>query len=661
MSDNTLGDLTNTTEMHNQHTKKAQALGVKNDNAREALKIKQDFKSQPTGNNSKPAPTQDDFTEKENNQHAVEREKRSHKSDENMDPVADSIFKRGSDATADSASGVLTERRANSRYANEDDEESPEEQEEEEDEKENAMNRLKALLGSSKPKKKVQQPTPTQGPSLRKSMSTNEKESSNNDFLYTIERMRRELFYKLDIKVPNSDEEDDEISKIFYEGRDGQEYTVQVLQKFFESLRGKAKQFIQQYETSMEKSKSHPTTKQPEEEEKPTPSDDKESDKERIRRKLNEAKKQPQKQPSSSNKESLKSLLNATRSTKKAPVTDINEVIKVDSQVLNYGTVNPGKLLGSILVISNTSDEEQTIEINIDAATETYDRDEILKVKEFAYIEELTSEEVELNEKESKECLTDEMKTAALEKKRRFITNSENKHDCWFIENPKTKELTKKITLKLGAKCEQDFIIVLKTLQPKNKNITLSFLNLELPGNRDNQKYNEKRIQKSEGDDLTISEETKSKKLQVMLCGVIDPPQLICPKQVYDVATKQNKVPIALKPSSGTQKFRIPFKNNGSKDVEADFSFVKIGENKEGEFSMNEYLEFFCMPGTLKIAAKSTSILNVMVKVNMDKVMDAKRKGEKRISKNLFKLLIAKMTDSGILFSYFFDVTLAKE
>ena len=68
MSDNTLGDLTNTTEMHNQHMKKAQALGVKNDNAREALKIKQDFKSQPTGNNSRPAPTQDDFTEKENNQ-----------------------------------------------------------------------------------------------------------------------------------------------------------------------------------------------------------------------------------------------------------------------------------------------------------------------------------------------------------------------------------------------------------------------------------------------------------------------------------------------------------------------------------------------------------------------------------------------------------------
>jgi hypothetical protein len=39
---------------------------------------------------------------------------------------------------------------------------------------------------------------------------------------------------------------------------------------------------------------------------------------------------------------------------------------------------------------------------------------------------------------------------------------------------------------------------------------------------------------------------------------------------------------------------------------------------------MNEYLEFFCMPGTLKIGADATSILSVMVKVNTDKLEKAK-------------------------------------
>lgn len=67
------------------------------------------------------------------------------------------------------------------------------------------------------------------------------------------------------------------------------------------------------------------------------------------------------------------------------------------------------------------------------------------------------------------------------------------------------------------------------------------------------------------------------------------------------------------------------------------------------------------MPGTLKISSKSTAILNVMVKVNMDKVEKAKKEGKVKISRNLFKLLIAKISDSGILFSYFFDIKLAKE
>lgn len=133
----------------------------------------------------------------------------------------------------------------------------------------------------------------------------------------------------------------------------------------------------------------------------------------------------------------------------------------------------------------------------------------------------------------------------------------------------------------------------MKTLQPKSKSISLSFLNLDLATNKGNPQYNEKKIQKAEDENFSITEEVKSKRLQVMLCGVVDPPELICTKQVYDVSTKQNIVPLALKPVSGTQKFRIPFKNNGSKDVDADFSFVKIGENKEGKFSMNEYLEFF--------------------------------------------------------------------
>ena len=39
-------------------------------------------------------------------------------------------------------------------------------------------------------------------------------------------------------------------------------------------------------------------------------------------------------------------------------------------------------------------------------------------------------------------------------KKSDNIVNSEIKHESWYIENPISKELTKRITLKLGPKAE---------------------------------------------------------------------------------------------------------------------------------------------------------------------------------------------------------------
>lgn len=112
--------------------------------------------------------------------------------------------------------------------------------------------------------------------------------------------------------------------------------------------------------------------------------------------------------------------------------------------------------------------------------------------------------------------------------------------------------------------------------------------------------------------------------MQVMLIGVIEPPKIICPKSVFDARAGQRLIPIALKQVGGTQKFRIPFKNESAKELDIEYSFVKIGEKWENEISMNEYLEFFCMPGTLKIGADATGILSVMVKVNTDKLDKAK-------------------------------------
>ena len=59
--------------------------------------------------------------------------------------------------------------------------------------------------------------------------------------------------------------------------------------------------------------------------------------------------------------------------------------------------------------------------------------------------------------------------------------NSEIKHEAWYIENPISKELTKRITLKLGPKAEQEFIIVVRspsTNLKKSGSNMLSIINI---------------------------------------------------------------------------------------------------------------------------------------------------------------------------------------
>jgi len=62
------------------------------------------------------------------------------------------------------------------------------------------------------------------------------------------------------------------------------------------------------------------------------------------------------------------------------------------------------------------------------------------------------------------------------------IVNSEIKdHEgIWFIENPISKELTKRITIKLGPKAEQQFVIVLKVPNTLRSTNLLSIINLSL-------------------------------------------------------------------------------------------------------------------------------------------------------------------------------------
>jgi len=68
--------------------------------------------------------------------------------------------------------------------------------------------------------------------------------------------------------------------------------------------------------------------------------------------------------------------------------------------------------------------------------------------------------------------------------------------------------------------------------------------------------------------------------LEVLLAGRVEVPgPLTCPRELLMTEYKNEKVvPIVVKkgPQSGTgaQKFRLPFKNMGSEEIEVEFKFA---------------------------------------------------------------------------------------
>lgn len=117
------------------------------------------------------------------------------------------------------------------------------------------------------------------------------------------------------------------------------------------------------------------------------------------------------------------------------------------------------------------------------------------------------------------------------------IANSEVKHEAWYIENPVSKELTKRITLKLGPKAEQDFIIVVRAPSvPKTEDL-LSIINIGLLtyhdekfGTQDSfEEFLKTRFSGSMKDFLKDRRTAaQTQRMEILLAGQVQIPKLIC-------------------------------------------------------------------------------------------------------------------------------------
>lgn len=186
--------------------------------------------------------------------------------------------------------------------------------------------------------------------------------------------------------------------------------------------------------------------------------------------------------------------------------------------MLNYSNFFPGKMLGSTLSVANLTNYEQIVELSVDASTLKYAKTAI--ADKFGNLE-----------------LPFSLDSFDAGKQNDSMVNSEIKHEAWYIENPVSRELTKRITLKLGPKAEQDFIVVVRAPSAKKSENLISVINLGLLTYADEQfgvrdSFEDLLKTKFGGSMKEFLKDRKkvaiAQRIEILLAGRVEVPNLIC-------------------------------------------------------------------------------------------------------------------------------------
>lgn len=145
-----------------------------------------------------------------------------------------------------------------------------------------------------------------------------------------------------------------------------------------------------------------------------------------------------------------------------------------------------------------------------------------------------------------------------------------------------------------------------------------------------------------------------------MLIGKLENAKIECLRELHHEESDCKIIPLCVKQTQSSQKFRIPFKNSSAtQEAEFEFTFVKLPQSDgNDDASAIQCLEFYCQPSNMKMASGQQGFLNVLIKVNQQKMQEL----SPAITKQpINKLLIARLKDTNLLFSFFVNITLVSE
>jgi len=175
----------------------------------------------------------------------------------------------------------------------------------------------------------------------------------------------------------------------------------------------------------------------------------------------------------------------------------------------------------------------------------------------------------------------------------------------------------------LGPHETKDLVLVISTpMQASTGNLLAKLQIAHIADDDEPKTFVEKRVGPVIERRLVPIEKT----LEVLLCGKLQNPVLMCLKSITNAVVRgATVIPIAAKLNETVQKFKIPFKaiHASTPETEFEFIFIKsvLPEACEGveetlehkQFVVFDCMTFFCLPAVLKVGPNAPALLSIQL------------------------------------------------
>lgn len=278
------------------------------------------------------------------------------------------------------------------------------------------------------------------------------------------------------------------------------------------------------------------------------------------------------------------------------------EVIRIDAHYLNFGNFYPGKIFKCSLRITNDSNVKQKVVLRF------YDRGETL-TRDY-----LTAEFDKLIEEDSL------INTLGEDKQ---LLNTEVTNNCWYLMLPPSKNFEKTLALPLNAGQQVEVGVVIKSPQISHSQKFSSILELSL-------------------------QEKPEDAIKVLSIANIVTPKLECTKQLTCLENGLSVIPLVVRfEDSRQERVRIPFRNNGGKELEMILTVVPYPNCAKESPKLNVN----CTPNTCKMPPGSMGLINLSIALSEGEIQ---QKGKTRQQ----MVLVIKIKNSLLLYYFILDFSL---